>query len=168
MNTITIAFKFTDCNDDSTEYSNFWITDSLIIDMRNIDKKTEEKINAILAMYDFELYDTILNHIFEYNCCCNIDDDTWKESNLSILVRDRLIKVYKDIKAIGVDVQLDRYTYDFLDGMLPLIKIQDINCEWAKNIDKLYLGKFIYKSADWKYDPEEKEIIEQGITVYNA
>lgn len=169
MNTITIAFKFTDCNDDSTEHSNHFIFDSLIIDFRNVDETIRYKVKDILRDHDFTDSELLIKGVYEYDCFCELDSDLWIKSNITELVRDRLKSVYKDLISAKIPVAMDKYTYDYIiDDMLPLVKIQDINCKWAKDIDKLYLGKFIYNSTNWEYDPEEKEIIEKGITVYNA
>ena len=169
MNTITIAFKFTDCNDDSTEHSNHFIFDSLIIDFRNVDETIRYKVKDILRDHDFTDSELLTKGVYEYDCFCELDSDLWIKSNITELVRDRLKSVYKDLISAKIPVAMDKYTYDYIiDDLLPLVKIGDINCKWVKNIDKLYLSKFIYNSANWEYDPEEKEIIEKGITVYNA
>lgn len=168
---IKMSFKFIDRNDDRDPYTNYYVTDSLIFDIsafnfndENLDLFT--KFKEILAKYNFICEREIHKNLVEYSSHAYSKYANCDNANLPELLRSKLNKICDELLYAGIDVLVDKYTDNYLDGGSAFIQIEyfgDDYENWIKNLNELYAGKYIYNPDNLKYDQYEEKLIEKGI-----
>lgn len=166
-----MTFKFIDGNDDRHPYTNYYVFDSLIFDIsafnfndENLDLYT--KFGEILAKYDFKFNREIHKNLVEYSSHAYLEYANCNNANLPELLRPKLKKICVELLYAGIDVLVDKYTDNFLDGGSAFIQLaysSDHYEDWIKNLNEFYAGKYIYNPDNLEYDYHEEKLIEEGI-----